>query len=142
MKITNPIGKKGEDLAVEYLKKKGYKIVERNYHGRQGEIDIIAICSETNPSTHKVYPEVTERVRSGNKVLVFVEVKTRTSSQFGTPLESIRSSKLSAIEITAQLYKSQHPKLPDAMRIDAVAVELDQNKKPAKIEHIENIGEF
>lgn len=121
MKITNPIGKKGEDLATDFLKKKGYTILERNYHGPQGEIDII--CTK-------------------NKVLLFVEVKTRRSAQFGTPLESIRHTKLSAIEITAQLYKAHHPELPDAMRIDAVAVELGEDMKVTKIEHMENIGEF
>lgn len=121
MKITNPIGKKGEDIATDFLKKKGYKILDRNFHGRQGEIDIICLKDNT---------------------LIFVEVKTRRSAQFGTPLEAIRHTKLSAIEITGQLYKSQHPELPDAMRIDAVAVELDINEKPTKIDHIENIGEF
>lgn len=121
MKITNPIGKRGEDLSTEYLKKKGYKILDRNFQGRQGEVDIICLKDKT---------------------LVFVEVKTRRSAQFGTPLEAIRHAKISAIEITGQLYKSQHPELPETMRIDAVAVELGEDGKATNIEHIEDIGGF
>lgn len=143
MRITNPIGKKGEDLAVEYLKKKGYKILERNFQGRQGEIDIIALQQvQGKPSQvqNKPFHELGKSIKEN--VLVFVEVKTRRSAQFGTPLESIRHTKLSSIEITGQLYKLHHSKLPEAMRIDAVAVELDELGSPTKIEHLENIGGF
>lgn len=121
MKVTNPIGKKGEDEAAKFLQRKGYTIIERNFQGRQGEIDIICMKDHT---------------------LVFVEVKTRRSAQFGTPLESIRHAKLSSIRITGEYFKVLHPNFPDAMRIDAVAVELDADGKVTNIEHLENIGEF
>ena len=119
MKITNPIGRKGEDLATEYLKKKGYEILERNYRKQYAEIDIIAL--------------------SPDKVLVFVEVKTRTSNKFGTPLEAITHWKLEPLIKTAQFYKSQHSKLPESMRIDAIAVLFVDGK--TVIEHMENIVE-
>ena len=56
MKITNPVGKKGEDAAAAFLQKKGYKILQRNFHIKGGEIDIVAEKDNT---------------------LVFIEVKTR-----------------------------------------------------------------
>ena len=73
MKIVNPTAKFGEDKACEYLKKLNFKIIERNFRKGYGEIDIVAIDSSD---------------RSG-QVLVFVEVKTRTSNAFGSPLEGI-----------------------------------------------------
>ena len=118
MKISNPTAILGEELAVEFLKKKGYKIIERNFRKGYGEIDIITVK---------------------NKTLVFVEVKTRTGSQFGTPFEQISYFKLKSLIKTAQFYKLLNPKLPEAMRIDAVAVSLDYSNNPSNIEHIENI---
>ncbi len=120
MKIVNPIAVAGEDLASKYLAKIGYTIIERNFRKNNGELDIVA--------THK-------------GILVFVEVKTRTSDQFGTPLESITPSKIRTITKTAQFYKLLHPKLPDSLRIDAIAVDLSIYNNP-KIEHIENISGF
>lgn len=117
MKIANPIARLGEGLATEYLKKKGYKIVERNFRRGYGEIDIIAIQGRT---------------------LVFVEVKTRTSYKFGLPIDAITYSKLKSLIKTSQFYKISNPKLPNQMRIDAVLVTLG-NKDNFKIEHIENI---
>src|SRR5438046_1996750 len=100
MKITNPIGKKGEEIAVQFLKKKGYKILEVNFHKQYGEIDIIAIA----PS----YP-LLGRGEGSRGTLVFIEVKTRTSNQFGTPFESITPWKLKSLIKTAQLYKASRP---------------------------------
>lgn len=119
MKISNPIAIKGEDLAAKFLKEKGYKIIERNFRKGYGEIDIIAIQGRT---------------------LVFVEVKTRTSNQFGTPLEQISFFKLKSLIKTAQFYKLLNPKLPESLRIDAISVLLDYSNNPVNIEHIENIS--
>ena len=94
MKISNPLAKLGEDKACEYLKKLGYKIIERNFRKGYGELDIIAIDSTEG---------------KGNEILVFVEVKTRSSNQFGTPLESITYCKLKELIKTAQFYKLIHP---------------------------------
>jgi len=112
-------GMQGETLAAEFLKKKGYKIIERNFHARGGEIDIIALESNT---------------------LVFIEVKARTSSDFGSALEAITPWKLNSLIKTAQYYKIKNPKLPEAMRIDAVAITLDQDKKVKTIELVKNIS--
>lgn len=125
MHIANPIGKKGEDEAVAFLKKKKYKILERNYRKHYAEIDIIAI------DTAKPEP-----------VLVFIEVKTRTSNKFGTPFESITSWKLKPLLRAAQTYAMSHPKLPQSLRIDAIAVILDIELKLASLEHMENISDF
>lgn len=121
MKVANPIALLGEDKACEYLRKNGYKIIERNFRKGYGEIDIVAIHKNT---------------------LVFVEVKTRTSNQFGSPLESINYWKLKSLIKTAQYYKLIHPKLPDSLRIDAVSVILSEDYKVENIEYIENISGF
>jgi len=120
VKIANPIAKLGEDKACEYLKKLGLKILERNYRKTYGEIDIIALDKD---------------------VLAFIEVKTRTSSQFGTPLESITYWKLRSLVKTAQYYKMTHPKLPESLRIDAVSVILNGDKVE-RIDLTRNISGF
>jgi putative endonuclease len=109
VRIVNPTAKLGENKACEYLKKLGFKILERNYRKTYGEIDIIAI----DPSD-----------RSG-QVLAFIEVKTRTSNLFGSPLEAITPWKLRSLIKTAQYYKMTHRNLPESLRIDAVSVILN-----------------
>ncbi len=120
MRIVNPIAKLGEDKACEYLKSLGFKILERNYRKTYGEIDIIALDKD---------------------VLAFVEVKTRTSDQFGTPLESITYWKLKSLIKTAQSYKMTHRNLPESLRIDAVSVILIGDKV-GSIELTKNINGF
>lgn len=111
-------GKQGEDLAVQFLKQKGYKILERNFHKRYAEIDIVAIDGDT---------------------LVFVEVKTRTSDNFGNPLEGIGLWQQKALRRAALFYKSIHKELPEGLRIDAVAVSLSPAGEVSKIELVKNI---
>ena len=123
MKIANPIARVGEDLACEYLKKKGYKIIERNFRKRYQEIDIIAIQAQ-------------------GPTLVFVEVKTRRSNSFGSPFESIARWKLNHLVRLAQYYKQLHSELPDYLRIDAIGLILSQDNKLENIEHLENISGF
>lgn len=119
MKISNPVAVIGENLACEFLRKKGYKIIERNFRKGYGEIDII--CTK-------------------NKTLVFVEVKTRTSSVYGTPIEAISYYKLKSLIKTAEFYSHIHPEFPSALRIDAISVMLDHSNNPVSIEHMENIS--
>jgi putative endonuclease len=118
MKISNPTARLGEDLAAKYLQKKGFKIIERNFRRSYGEIDIIAVQGRT---------------------LVFVEVKTRTSDIFGTPIEQIPSYKMHALVKTVEYYKVTHKNLPELMRIDAIGITLDSFGGIKELEHKENI---
>ena len=120
MRIASPIAREGEEIAVKYLKNLGFKIIDRNFRARNTEIDIVAVHKAT---------------------LVFVEVKTRTSNQFGTPLEQITYWKLKSLVKAAQYYKITHPKLPDLMRIDAVSVKMFAGEN-INVEHIKNISGF
>lgn len=97
-------GKSGEDLAVRYLKKQGYTIVERNYRQRIGEIDIIA--------------------RDG-ECLVFVEVKARRSKKYGSPFEAVDSRKQHQISRVALEYMTRYNHQDVAARFDVVAVQFD-----------------
>lgn len=111
-------GNRGEDIASSYLIDKGFKIIGRNFRIRGGEIDIIAII---------------------DNVLVFVEVKTRTSTKFGTGFEAITHWKLKALIKSAEFYKMSHRNLPEQMRIDAVSILLGYDDRLESIEHMENI---
>ena len=117
-------GNRGEQYAVEFLVSKGFQIIERNFRIRGGEIDIIAI--ETDP-----YDE---------KTLVFLEVKTRSSGDYGAPLEAIGYYKMRALIKATQFYKMKHPKLPDLMRIDAVSVLINDEGQLMDIELVKNIS--
>jgi putative endonuclease len=111
----------GEKLAKDYLKKRGYRIRESNYRCPEGEVDIIA--------KHGDY-------------LVFVEVKTRRSLEFGSPEESITAEKRERLRSVAAHYQQAHDNLPQLWRIDVVAIELGSKNKPSRIELFENaVGE-
>lgn len=118
MKNNLPLGKWGETIAIKYLEKNGFRIIERNFRKRYGEIDII--CEENN-------------------TLVFVEVKTRKNTQFGFPKEAITYRKLQSLIKSAYYYKHTHPKLPKSMRIDLISLLLSDINKVEKIELIRNI---
>ena len=106
-------------MAAAYLQKKGYKIIEQNFRKNYGEVDIIAVYNDT---------------------LVFIEVKTRTSNQFGEPIESITYWKLKSLIKTAQFYKASHPRLPDSLRIDAISVKMLVSGEVESVEHMENVS--
>ena len=111
----------GEKYAKDFLKKRGYRILETNYRCPQGEIDIVARQKDS---------------------LVFIEVRTKTSLEFGTPAESITATKRKHMRATAFHYQQSHTGLPQLWRIDVVAIELDQKGKLSRIELIENaVGE-
>lgn len=119
MKISDPLARKGEEIASKYLKKIGYKIIDRNFRARNTEIDIVALDKDT---------------------LVFVEVKTRSSNQFGTPFEQIAYWKIKSLIKAAEHYKLTHPNLPELLRIDAVSVLF--KSKGYEVEHSQNITGF
>lgn len=99
------LGKLGEDLACAYLAKLGYKIIERNFRIRGGEIDIVAIDGKT---------------------LVYVEVKTRSNHRFGLPQESVTPRKIRFLERAAKFFRNnrKYLKLPQLERIDVLAIDL------------------
>lgn len=111
------VGVTGERLAVEYLSGLGYEILQRNFRCRQGEIDIIARQAEC---------------------LVFVEVRTKRGPGFGTPEESVTSSKKEKLIALAETYLQTLASLPLSWRIDVVAVELAPDGGILRLEHIEN----
>ena len=114
-KEKKELGKKGEELALRFLKKNGYQIIERNYVCKLGEIDIIAKEKDT---------------------LAFVEVKTRTSTLFGPPELSVTPFKQMQLS-KAALYFLKVKKLEDVKaRFDVVAILLGKERE--EIELIKN----
>ncbi|MBF0606899.1 MAG: YraN family protein [Magnetococcales bacterium] len=118
------IGKYGEWVAMCYLKKLGYSIVEKNYKNDVGEIDIIAKEGQT---------------------IVFVEVKTRRSDTFGDPVEAITYRKRNKILNTALLYIQGISPEP-SVRFDVISVKLTHNQhSPAyhkTLQHIKDAFEL
>lgn len=138
MIIKNFVGKKGEDVAIEFLKKKGYIILERNYRKKYAEIDIIALRQAPIQSGQAQG----KQFNKNEDILVFVEVKTRISKRFGSPFEAITPWKLRPLIKLAEYYQLTHSNLPNLMRIDAIGVEMNETSEVEKIEHLENISGF
>lgn len=113
------LGKQGEDLASQHLKKMGFTILARNYRQKSGEIDIIA--------------------RDRN-CLVFVEVKTRKSLRFGQPFEAVTPKKQAQLSKVALDYLSRNKLLDQSARFDVISILLPDNGK-ITIEHIPNCFE-
>jgi putative endonuclease len=99
------LGAKGEEIAVRYLKSRGYRIIERNYRIRLGEIDIIA--------------------RQGGD-LVFVEVKTRSDNLFGSPFDSITAQKQKQLSKVALEYIGKQGCHDRPARFDVVGIEFQE----------------
>lgn len=116
MNNNQNIGKLGENHAAKYLKKNGYKIIEKNYKCKLGEIDIIAIKHNT---------------------LVFIEVKTRRNKKFGYPIESITKLKQKHIYNTATHYLITNKIIYKDIRLDAIEVYINGNS--IRINHVKNI---
>jgi putative endonuclease len=95
------LGNTGEDLAAAALKKRGYKILERNYVTPLGEIDLIA--------------------RQG-KTLVIIEVKTRKSTRFGSPQEAVSAAKQAKLRRLADYYLKDKRLTGAPVRFDVVAI--------------------
>ncbi|WP_083940028.1 YraN family protein [Desulfoscipio gibsoniae] len=112
--LRRRLGIRGENIAAEYLKRKGLQIIERNFKCRLGEIDIIA--------------------REGN-YLVFVEVRTRSSASCGLPQESITAAKIKKLRRLAQVYLALRPYKNLDVRFDVVALYCAGE---TTITHIEN----
>ena len=114
MAIHNELGEKGEELAVEFLQKKGYKILERNWRFKKAEVDIITIK---------------------NNVLAVVEVKTRSSNYFGNPQDFVNPKKIQLLAEAINEYVTSKD-LEVEVRFDIIAIL--KNKKAFEIEHLED----
>lgn len=114
------LGKTGENLAADYLRRHGYRIIEKNFKKHYGELDLVCL----DPT---------------GKILVFVEVKTRIGREFGLPEEAVTPRKLAQVRHTAIFYKTLHPELPEALRIDVIGIELKVDETIKYFNHIENV---
>lgn len=109
------LGKKGEDIAVNFLKHKGFKILERNF--RYGRKDIDIICKD-------------------GRTIVFVEVKAGRSKRFGAPIERVNDKKQRNVAQVAKSFIQQNNCLGYDFRFDVMAI--DSKRRAKKINHIRN----
>jgi putative endonuclease len=112
MASHNELGKLGEELAVEYLKKNGYSILETNWTYQKAEIDIIAQKNDT---------------------LAIVEVKTRSSLEFGLPQDFVKPKKIQLLVKAVDAYVLDRD-LDIEVRFDIIAINKDE--KSFAIEHL------
>ena len=117
---AHQIGNIGERLARSHLESRGYRILATNYRCRWGEIDLIAWHGST---------------------LVFVEVRTRRGTAYGSPEESITQSKAQRLVSTAQHYIDSTAERPSEVdwRIDLIAIQLGPGQRVLNIRHLENV---
>ncbi|MFA6255368.1 MAG: YraN family protein [Patescibacteria group bacterium] len=112
------LGQLGERLAAEYLTKKGYQIIAKNYSTRGGEIDLI--CQK-------------------DKVIHFIEVKTRTNQKFGWPEEAVTDEKLEKIIMASEKYCQEYD-LNSEWQIDIISILINQATRIAELRHLKNIA--
>ena len=115
--VANAVGAYGERLAARYLTEAGMQILDRNWRCDQGEIDVVAL---------------------DGTCLVIVEVKTRRSLQFGSPVEAVTPVKAARLRRLAGCWLDDHRSLVDSVadiRIDVIGV-LRPPRGPAQIEHL------
>ena len=110
----NELGKKGEQLAVDFLRSKNYDILERNYRFQKAEVDIIALQKD---------------------ILAIVEVKTRSSLDFGEPQDFVKPKQIQRLVKAVDEYVNVNS-LDVEVRFDIIAIVKE--KKGFKIEHLEN----
>lgn len=115
MNRRQAFGKAGENLAVRYLKKKGYKVLEQNYTCPVGEIDIIA---------------------RDKKTIVFVEVKTRRTISYGSARLAITPHKQRKISMTALYYLKLNQQMDQDARFDVITVQSTGDRQ--EIDLIQN----
>jgi putative endonuclease len=118
MHPKDALGRQGEQLAAEYLKKAGFRILDRNYRCADGEIDIVA---------------------ADRRDLVACEVKTRSDVRFGTPVEAVTTRKLRRLRRLAAVWASSHGWFFDQLRVDIVGV-LRSPTGEFTIEHLRGVG--
>ncbi len=110
----NELGKKGEQLAVDFLLKNGYKIIERNYRFDKAEVDIIA---------------------KKENILAVIEVKTRSTTDFGNPQDFVKPKQIKNLVKAVDEYINEND-LDLEVRFDIIAIVKEKNGYD--IEHLEN----
>lgn len=115
-KRSYELGKEGEEVAAKYLEQKGLKIIERNFHSQQGEVDIVA---------------------RDEKHLVFIEVKYYSFRSFSIPLYAVRKNKKDSIVHAARLYLHKHKLYDEPCRFDVVAIYKNRIGQTI-VDHIKN----
>jgi putative endonuclease len=118
LNAKDALGRHGEDLAAEYLQQAGFRILARNWRCADGEIDIVMV---------------------DRRVLVVCEVKTRSGTGYGTPLEAITRQKVRRLRHLAIRWVQANGVLFDEVRIDAVEV-LKDRQGGFTIEHVRGVG--
>ena len=109
------VGRRGEEAACAYLAERGYRILDRNWRCRLGEIDIVA---------------------EQGGIIVFVEVRTRTGSRFGTGAESVGMRKQRRLRAVSAAYLAWHGWSMREVRFDVIAIEADPAAETLVVEHI------
>lgn len=110
------LGRFGEEQASHFLREKGFKILDRNFHAKGGEIDIVARAGE---------------------LVVFVEVKTRTSTNYARPEEAVGYRKRENLKTAARHYIQEHPHRGNEFRFDVISVTINESEC-AELEWIQN----
>lgn len=119
--ITQSLGRWGEECAVAHIEAQGWRVLERNWRCKAGEIDIIA--------------------RDPRGVVVFIEVKTRRRIGHGTPLEAVTEKKHRTINQVAMMWlKEQDSWIPN-IRIDVIGILVSPPQRPV-IRHIKGLGSW
>ncbi len=115
-KYNYKVGRLGENMAVNYLLRHKYNILDRNFYCNQGEIDIIA---------------------EKEKYIIFIEVKTRTTQKYGKPVEAVNNIKQKHIYQSAKYYLYKNNKLNRFIRFDVIEIVIKNYK--TYINHIKQI---
>lgn len=118
MKAKDRLGRRGEALAASYLEAAGVDLVDHNWRCALGEIDLVAIDGST---------------------LVVIEVKTRSSLDFGHPMEGISATKLQRLYLLGSMWAQAHELRFSAIRVDAVAIVDDGTGEP-QIDYLQAVS--
>ncbi len=117
MRAKDAVGRYGERVAAAYLADAGWEVVDRNWRGPSGELDIVALHGDE---------------------LVVVEVKTRSGDAFGHPAEAVTARKLARLRRLAAQWLATHDLHPAGVRIDVIAVRTSR-AGAARVEHLAGV---
>lgn len=117
MRAKDAVGRYGENVAATYLTRAGWEVVDRNWRGPSGELDIVAMDGAE---------------------LVVVEVKTRSGDGFGHPAEAVTPAKLARLRRLAAQWLDAHDLHPVGIRIDVIAVRTSR-QGAARVEHLTGV---